>query len=165
MASALCLAACGATEHDDQRSGPGACSSAHALVSGRVERDLEQTHQYAGEISLGRDSAAVIGLYSNPALGGDGPSTLVAEQRIAPVPPLPFDYCITGTPPADAEPSVEYYASVNITQHRDSTENQVGDLITETTNVVTPPATNVVLLVTGLESCKAPDAGGFCVGN
>lgn len=151
---------CSGRLSDGEEQGALTCGNGNLQVSGRVERDTVSDHQFTGETRLGDDSLAVVSLYSNPALGGDGPSTLIAEQRLAPAPELPFDFCLDGQKAPNAEPHVQYYVSASIQQHAQS--SSVGDLVDETLTIVDPPAAGVVLQVVGLEDCMSADAGGFC---
>ncbi|HEX2877045.1 MAG TPA: hypothetical protein VHP33_37600 [Polyangiaceae bacterium] len=162
----LWLAACGASTKsgDGSATRPGACAPGEVLVSGHVERDRDSAHQYQGEVSLGSDSLAVVRLFSGRALGGDGTSTLVAEQRLAPAPALPFEYCITGVLPSDPAIDLEYHVSAAIAQHGDLGASTVGDLRNESLDIVEPPATDFTIRVIAMEACSAPDAGGFCIG-
>lgn len=162
VASSLLVVACsGNARRSETRPEAAGCASQDVLVSGHVERDLESPAQYRGDSSLGADSIATVSLYSNPALGGDGASTRIAEQRLRPAPALPFDFCVTGTLPKDATPGLQYHAGIDISQHG-RTEPEVGDLVDEFIHVVAPPEHDVVFRVVGIEACSAPDAGGYC---
>jgi hypothetical protein len=160
----LWLAACGASTKsgDGSATRPGACAPGDVLVSGHVERDRDSAHQYEGEVALGSDSLAVVRLFSGRALGGDGTSSLVAEQRLSPAPALPFEYCITGVLPSDLD--LEYYVSAAIAQHGELGASTVGDLVDEGLHIVEPPATDITVRVVALEACDAPNSGGFCIG-
>lgn len=130
-----------------------------ALVRGRVVR-IETATSNNEAVALGSDSVARIGLYSNPALGGDGASTLLVEQVFSPAPALPFEFALSGPRP-DESSRDQYHVQVEIKQHASTTT--VGDLMSEELNVVEPPIDNVVIEVEGLEACDAPNAGGFCL--
>jgi hypothetical protein len=130
-----------------------------ALVRGQVVRTDTAT-SYGEGVALGSDSVARISLYSNPALGGDGTSTLLVEQVISPAPALPFEFELNGPRPDEASRD-QYHIVVEIKQHTSTAT--VGDFVSETMNIVEPPADDVVIEVGGLESCDAPNAGGFCL--
>jgi hypothetical protein len=134
-------------------------ADSNSLVRGRVVR-IDTPTSYSGAIALGSDSVAHISLYSNPALGGDGASTLLVEQVRSPAPPLPFEFELTGRYP-DESSGDQYYVQIEIKQHASAAT--VGDLLSENANIVKPSADNVVIEVQGLESCDAPNAGGFCL--
>jgi hypothetical protein len=130
-----------------------------ALVSGSVVR-IDTATSYSEPVVLGSDSVARVGLYSNPALGAEGTSTLVVEQVFSPAPSLPFEFELS-VPPPDESSRDQYHLQVEIKQH--ASTFTVGDLVSESLNVVEPPAARVVVEVQGLESCDAPNAGGFCL--
>ncbi len=129
------------------------------LARGRVVRTTTAT-SHGDAVPLGADSVARVGLYSTPALGGDGPSTLLVEKVFSPAPRLPFEFALSGPQP-DASSRDQYYLQVEIKQH--ASAFTVGDLLSEAMNEVEPPADNVVVEVQGLESCDAPNAGGYCL--
>jgi hypothetical protein len=134
------------------------CGGDETLVRGRVVRTTSPT-SYDQPVVLGSDSVARISLWSNPALGGDGISTLVVEQVLSPAPQPPFDFELSGPLPEPG--SEQYYVEVDIEQHGSAAT--VGDLKSEELNVVELPASDVVVEVQGMESCGAANAGGFCL--
>jgi hypothetical protein len=130
-----------------------------ALVRGSVVR-VNTATSFNEAISLGADSVARVGLYANPALGGEGTSRLLVERVFSPAPALPFDFELTGPRPS-ASGGDQHHVQVEIKQH--ASAKTVGDLVNAALNVVTPPADDVVVEVEGLESCEAANAGGFCL--
>jgi hypothetical protein len=135
------------------------CAGDDVLVRGRVVLTTTAT-SYGEPAALGPDSVARIGLHSNPALGGDGTSTLIVEKVLSPAPAPPFEFELSGPLPEDSGQE-QYHVTVDIKQH--TSTNTVGDLISEYLNEVKPPANDVIIEVQGLESCDAPNAGGFCL--
>jgi uncharacterized lipoprotein YbaY len=128
------------------------------LVRGRVVR-IKTATSYDEPITLGPDSVARVGLYSSPALFGDGSSTLLVEQVFDPAsqPPFKFQLSLPLTGPST---QVQYHVAAEIKQH--ASTSTVGDLVSEQVYVVEPPVDDLVIDVAGLESCDAANAGGFC---
>jgi hypothetical protein len=147
----VCVLACG---------GSAEPSGDPLLVQGHVERLTGQEHAFDGPVSFGEGSEALITLSSNEALFGDGKDVFVAQQRFSPVPPLPFDFAIQGPLSLVANKKLGYTINVRITARPG--ELHQGDLVNEQVLVITPPQANVTAQVTGLESCSAPNVGGFC---
>jgi hypothetical protein len=127
-------------------------------VHGRVVR-ITPAMSYDGPVVFGPSSAARVALYSNPRLGGDGPSTLLDEQVFSPAPELPFEFGLGG-PRHQESGSEHYYVTVDIRQHPG--EYTIGDLLSETINEVHAPEDEIIVEVQGLESCTAPNVGGGC---
>jgi hypothetical protein len=134
------------------------CACGDVSVHGHVVRTTTPT-SYDGPVEFGPGSVARVALYSNPWLGGDGPSTLLDEQVFSPAPELPFDFGLGGSRHQESG-SEHYYVTVDIQQHAGT--YTIGDLVSETINEVKPPEDELVVEVQGLESCAAPNAGGFC---
>ena len=85
---------------------------------------------------------------------------MIVEEVLSPAPAPPFEFELGGSLPDDSRDE-QYHVIVEIKQY--ASANTVGDLMSEFVNEVTPPASDVIVEVQGLESCDAPNAGGFCL--
>jgi hypothetical protein len=135
------------------------CADGPALVSGTIVR-VDRPRSFSGPFEFNDQSMAKIELRSHEALGGDGISEVVAVQIVRPVSELPLSFCVAGDP-AVVRNELDYTVSAVIKQYEG--QATVGDLVTEYTHLVLPPAADVVIEVSGLEECGTPDSGGFCL--
>jgi len=94
----------------------------------------------------------------------DGPETVIVEQSL-PFTSLPFPFEICGDESqVEMMRQGELFISVNIYNHA-GYEPKVGDLLSEHFNSLDGPSHELSILVSGLEHCSAPNAGGFCTNN
>lgn len=140
---------------------PGECAAGDILVQGTITRRIGERFAYDGPLALGEDSAARVTLLgSHGDVQGDATAETIADQIIAPIRALPFSYCVSGSM-ARAASFRQVIILVEVRQHAD--RYTVGDLNHEVFHELTPPVQGESLEVTGMESCSAPNAGGFCL--
>jgi hypothetical protein len=128
------------------------------LVQGAVEREERRT-TFNEPLTLTHTSLWVLRVDGIPA--ADAASVAIAELVIGPVTALPTTYCIPGDA-GDTSRFMDYVVSGTL--YQTAGESTVGDLATEYYTSFEPPAEDVRLVVSGVESCDSPDAGGFCFG-
>ncbi len=130
-----------------------------ALASGIIVREFTDT-TYNEPVIFSDMSRATIRVFA--VQGVDGPSTDLSSQHIEGSFELPLSFCVLGeTTSLMFNSQGEYRISAKLEQVKDA--HTIGDLISETITVIEPPMTDVRLTVSGLESCDAPHAGGFCL--
>ncbi|RKZ93270.1 MAG: hypothetical protein DRR19_01630 [Candidatus Parabeggiatoa sp. nov. 1] len=129
------------------------------LVSGHVEREF--TDHTWNEEFVATDAAHVV-IQVRRYEGEDVAAPLLAERDV-PFKSLPFDFDVRVAPKDMPRNDEQLLISVNIYNH-EGTEGAVGDLIDEYRNMVEPRTEEVKIIVSGLESCDDPNAGGFCTG-
>ena len=132
------------------------CDAYPTLMEIEVVRLMDE-YSYNEPVVFSEHSIGVATLVGGTD-GGDWFTDYQFDTVFSPVPELPFQAIICG--PEDSLVSRDHRVSITLSQS--PTESTVGDMITETVNAVTPPA-SVTVEVTGLESCSAENAGGFCL--
>ena len=89
------------------------------------------------------------------------PSVILSDRDVEFV-QLPFDFAICGDAEVFEEASLgEIAVSVDIFNH-ERNDPRVGDLTSEFLNSIDGATSNLEILVSGLEDCDSPEAGGFC---
>lgn len=130
-----------------------------------VVHDKTNPHAYNAEVVLSPDTYMDV-IVSDSSLA-DGPSKLLLKHRFSNISNLPFIFWITGDLNQifpNLGPGTFYTVNVSLKNpHRE--KPQVGDLVSEYVNTIdaTTIKDGLEIKLTGLESCKAPNAGGYCV--
>lgn len=149
----------GGSSDTDTGAGAGAldCEVGVPIVSGTVERELQE-HTWNEPFIPNPDAHVSLLLVSYYV---DGTSIGRAERDV-PFEALPFDFVICGDPEAAfAADEENYEVWVNVYNH-DTTELRVGDLADEYIDEVEGPTEGLEVVVSGVEHCDAPYAGGLC---
>ncbi|NUP09195.1 MAG: hypothetical protein HOW73_24355 [Polyangiaceae bacterium] len=128
------------------------------LVRGVGIREMTAT-TYNEEILPAPDAHAVVSLRRYE--GEDASAPLVTEIDI-PFTGFPVPFEIDGDPVAAFGDSDTLLLRIEIFNHA-GTDATIGDLVSEHSNEIQSAGTEVEILVGGLESCDAPNAGGYCV--
>jgi hypothetical protein len=161
------LAACGIPPESQNKGGnsnlpapaAGECGQGGDLiVGGTVEREMEPTN-WNEPFEPGDDAHMVFELRSYA--GEDAAAPLFCRYSLpAQVPPFEFRIGHTDLSPFEGS-SGTLLLSINIYNHAGE-DGAVGDLVSEYSNRFTEATDDAVIVVSGLESCDDPDAGGFC---
>ncbi len=135
------------------------------LVSGTIVVKKDK-HTNKQDIKLTPESHAVVQLLRTN--GADVGPTLVKEIRIAPVTALPLSFTIT-VESASEVPKVldskvvpEFFVKAAVYSGAGD-DQKIGDLVSEERTMIDIPTEHLNVPVAGLESCKAENAGGFCI--
>ena len=146
----------GSSGDDGTTDGSLECEQGAPLVSGTVHRELED-HTWNEAFEPTAEAHVVMRLYTYVV---DGPSTTIATHDV-PFETLPFDFVICGDPEAAFADGGGYDVEVNVYNH-EGDEYRVADLIDEYHDEVDGPTEGLEIVVTGLEHCDEPYAGGYC---
>lgn len=128
-------------------------SSIGCSISGKIVPEWHD-HSYQGQFEFTQDSHAIITLRSEET-AHDSP--IVSTHRIDNIKefPIPFSIPLPGS--TDIE-KLRISAKVISGKNDDTVE---GDFVTEEVTPVNRWSSTIVKVV-GLESCNAPNSGGFC---
>jgi hypothetical protein len=135
---------------------PGAGSP--VIVAGTVERELPD-HAYNKPLTPAPGAHVVLEL--RRYIGEDADSPTVAQVDL-PFTGLPFDYQLRGEASALLAEGHAFTFDAVVYNHP-GTDAVVGDLVSETRYDVQALPAALDVRVSGLESCTAPGAGGFCI--
>lgn len=130
------------------------------FVSGTVTREMQPTNWNEPFVPTAEAHVIMkLGDFIN-----DGPTYTRAERDL-PFVELPFEFAIC----ADAEmvqamQEGELIIDMEIFNHAGD-DVRVGDLVSEYLNTIDGPAQGVEIVVSGIEHCDDPNAGGFCTTN
>lgn len=111
-------------------------------------------HSYQGEFQFTKYSHAIIRLYVERSSESND---VISTHRIHPVTEFPIKFSVPFPSGVDAE---TLKISAKVLSGPDD-EAKVGDFITETVTPVKRGSLTIIEVV-GLESCNAPNKGGFC---
>ena len=132
------------------------------VVSGTIDHKRGEPHTHPGPFVFTKDSEAVIEVRA--CLGEDAPCSLVTTHTITGIYRFPFTYEVKSAY-AERCNREGFTCTVGVEVISDGgDEVKVGDLVNEYRIDIAPPVTGLAIEVTGLESCSAPSAGGFCTG-
>ncbi|MFO0551730.1 MAG: hypothetical protein U0271_25315 [Polyangiaceae bacterium] len=135
----------------------GGCGD-DTLVKGTVTRETTAT-TFNDEITLSADAHAKISLRRYQ--GEDAEAPLVTEIDV-PFTGFPFEYEVTGDPDAAFGAGDTLLLNIDVYNHAGD-DMAVGDFSSEHTVEVDEAGAEVDVQVGGLESCSAPNAGGYCI--
>jgi hypothetical protein len=136
-----------------------ACGSeGDLIVAGTVDRVFEE-FSFNGPFEP--NPGAHVRIEARAYMGEDGPSPLVAASDEPFAGELPFAFELrTRFPDAPVE-AESLMIHVEVYNHP-GTESAPGDLVTEIFTDAIVGDDDVVVKVSGLEACSAPNHGGFC---
>lgn len=139
-------------------SGGEAAGTADLLVRGQVTREMNP-YTYNEEIVIAPEAHAVIELRRYQ---GEDAATIPVTKIDVPFTGFPLSFQILGDVDAAFGTDDKLLLGVDVYNHA-GTDLVVGDLVSEYSNDLEVPGLDVDILVGGLESCGAPNAGGFCL--
>lgn len=134
------------------------------IVSGQIVHQRGVKHTYDHDFNFTEESHVVVQLVHY--LGQASQASIVKEIRFSHVKALPLAYAITEDSSTGSSQDLfareGTYAVQTRVHSQAGDEVKVGDLITETSNIVSAPMRDMTVFVTGVEDCAAENAGGFC---
>lgn len=132
--------------------------SGELIVAGTVEREI-QDHAWNDAFDPSGDAHAVFEVRRYQ--GEDASAPLVTSTDVPFSETLPFPFEVRGDVDVASLDGQKLLVSVSIFNHPGTTI-AVGDLASEYSNEAAVGDGDMKVLVTGVESCSAPNAGGFC---
>lgn len=137
--------------------------SKQLFVKGELNH-IQKEYTYPGEFKFQKDSKALVVLqHCENIMDADPHCKTIARQEIKNITQFPIEFELSGVNPEQcAEPG--YVCSLSAQVLSDGQSVQIGDLVSEyQIDFRELPVTNFAVEVTGLESCQAPYAGGYCL--
>jgi len=156
------LIACGGSSDNDTSitPQPAALCEGEVFASGTVSREFTPT-TFNEPFIANEDSHVLIQLSTAFV---DGPTTTLVEQD-TPFIEIPFEFMICGDAmEIEAMRQGDLFIAVEVFNQA-GINARVGDLVSESANVIEGPSSELEIIVSGLEDCDSPDAGGFCTTN
>ncbi len=132
------------------------CSLLGCGIRGEIV-PIQTKHSYEGEFKFTEYSHAIITLYAEESSENNA---TVSTHRIDSVAEFPIYFSIPFPSGVDID---KLRISAKVISGKGD-ETQEGDFVTETVTSVNRWTSNRVEVV-GIESCDAPNTGGFCSGN
>src|SRR5262249_20376584 len=132
--------------------------SGDVVVSGSLVRELRNFSDN-DPITPAADAHAIISLRKYEGEDVGAPLLMTID---APFHGFPLAFELRGDAAALFADKGTVLVEAAVYNHADTTA-QVGDLVTESRYELRAPARNYVVNVSGLESCKSPNAGGYCL--
>lgn len=136
------------------------------LVQGTIThaRGVPRTHDEAFVFT--KDSHAIVQLWYSISTFGDAPNELLMQTTIDGVTGFPIPFKLEGNAETTFSRRGDYYLNVGVFSGDGGADGEtfsVGDLVNEVYSPVPEAGATVRVEVTSLESCSAPQAGGYCI--
>jgi hypothetical protein len=144
-------------EDGDEDTSGDSCEDLPIYVSGTVTREMTETTWNQPFVPT-PEVHVRMRLYT---FYYDGPLTVLAERDV-PFVELPFEFELCADPDAvEAAREGVLAVDVNVYNHAGDSP-RVGDLVSEYQNEIDGPTSDLEILVSGVEHCDDPNAGGLC---